>query len=193
MWHGGEFPTPAHFNFAPRIFCSSGWPGGRSHLSNLAEQAIDGRVSLWHRSPDYAALSLDFFGSVQASPGRVVVARRFDGQGRSAVSQSKRILSWNWISLPLASQKSIAPAAVTLAVRFVYLTASAPRVEASSPPTGFPWRKWQFAPTAPKHRPRPRPKRLRVAERAPRAPHSSYPSAMTTISISSWSQARAIR
>jgi beta-lactamase regulating signal transducer with metallopeptidase domain len=113
------------------IFCFSplAWWLDR-HLANLAEQASDeAALSCGADRKHYATTLLEFFEALQAAPGRVWWQGVSMAKAGQAEERVERILSWKGtvtMSFKKSTfKKSIAVAAVALAVPVVYVAASA--------------------------------------------------------------------
>ena len=100
------------------------------HLANLAEQASDeAALSCGADRKRYATTLLEFFEALQSAPGRVWWQGVSMAKAGQAEKRVERILSWKGtVTMGLKKsilKKSIAVAAVALAVPVVYLAASA--------------------------------------------------------------------
>lgn len=111
-------------------------------LADLAEQASDeAALSGGADRNDYARILLGFFEALQAAPGRVrwqgVAMAKAGHAGRRAEQRVERILSWRGSAMSVMKskmKKSIAVAAVALAVPVVYVAASVRAVGNAAPP-----------------------------------------------------------
>jgi beta-lactamase regulating signal transducer with metallopeptidase domain len=130
------------------------------HLANLAEQASDeAALSSGADRKHYATTLLEFFEALQAAPGRVWWQGVSMAKAGQAEERLERILSWKGtVTMGFknsAFKKSIAVAAVALAVPVVYLAASARPASSDAKPQDVYLAQNQTPPPAPRSAPAP--------------------------------------
>jgi beta-lactamase regulating signal transducer with metallopeptidase domain len=130
------------------------------HLANLAEQASDeAALSCGADRRHYATTLLEFFEILQAAPGRVWWQGVSMAQAGQAEERVERILSWKGtVTMGFKKsgfKKSIAVAAVALAVPVVYLAASARPANSNGIPQNVYLAQNQTPPPAPSPAPAP--------------------------------------
>ena len=160
------------------------------HLANLAEQASDeAALSCGADRKRYATTLLEFFEALQAAPGRVWWQGVSMAKAGQAEKRVERILSWKGtVTMGFTKsgfKKSIAVAAVALAVPVVYLAASARPAGSNGSPQNVSLAQNQTPPPAPSPAPQAQPssapapavapaQEMNVSSRTSRAARSRY-------------------
>jgi beta-lactamase regulating signal transducer with metallopeptidase domain len=141
-------------------------------LANLAEQASDeAALSCGADCKHYATTLLEFFEALQAAPGRVWWQGVSMAKAGQAEERVERILSWKGtVTMGFkksAFKKSIAVAAVALAVPVVYVAASARPVNPNGSPQNVYIAQNQTPPPAPSPAPAAEPSSVPAPAAAP--------------------------
>ncbi|MFZ0956630.1 MAG: M56 family metallopeptidase, partial [Candidatus Sulfotelmatobacter sp.] len=150
------------------------------HLANLAEQASDeAALSCGADRKRYATTLLEFFEALQAAPGRVWWQGVSMAKAGQAEKRVERILSWKGtVTMGFTKsgfKKSIAVAAVALAVPVVYLAASARPAGSNGSPQNVSLAQNQTPPPAPSPAPQAQPSSAPAPAVAPAQEMTSPP------------------